>query len=80
MPEPDPPPQDVLASWFDGNRVTMVRSVVAPSSFSGASLWQVQCDGGSYCLRLWPSRGPDMRRLRELHRFQRHLATEGPPV
>jgi Ser/Thr protein kinase RdoA (MazF antagonist) len=50
---------------------------VTTAAFSGASIFRVTADCGSYALRRWPPGQMPEARLRELHRFLAFLQEEG---
>jgi Ser/Thr protein kinase RdoA (MazF antagonist) len=47
------------------------------SGFSGAGVWRVRLNSTEWALRRWPAEGIEVDRLRELHRWLRHLQSSG---
>ena len=45
--------------------------------FSGAQIFQVKTSIGDFALRAWPSNGPEIQRLRALHRLLSHIFSRG---
>ena len=73
-------PKDALRRWFPHQPPAEIASIASPASFSGALLWRVVTEGSEYCLRAWPSDGPNRRQLARIHALQRHLGTVGPRI
>src|SRR5437868_3777937 len=62
--------RDVLACYACLRRGLTIQSLGNHGGFSGARLWRVADDGEPLCLRAWPSREADARRLQSIHHLQ----------
>lgn len=47
------------------------------TGFSGASLWRLQGEGTSWCLRRWPAEHPTRERLSYIHQVLFHVSAAG---
>ncbi len=59
--------QHVLSSWPATIRVESCVPLGNRGGLSGAALWKVTNDLGSFCLRRWPTGNPSSDRLRWIH-------------
>ncbi len=71
--------QRILANHFpDLGRSLRIHSV-GESGFSGAAVFRVLSEAGSFCLKQWPKNHSEQR-LRELHQLLRHFGERGLAV
>ena len=68
--------RDVLSHWMETSGDCEV-AIPQAQGFSGAVVFQVRTEAGTFCLRQWPEGGLPTARLQELHRFLRFLAERG---
>lgn len=45
--------------------------------FSGARIYRVECDAGTYCLRKWPPGTEPLSRIRDIHQLLKHVFAAG---
>jgi Ser/Thr protein kinase RdoA (MazF antagonist) len=71
--------QQILGLWFDHSEGAGIVAAV-PRGFSGANVWQVQCEGHVFALRQWPAHAGPVARLNDISLLQEALSFEGLPV
>lgn len=70
-------PDRVLAAYGITSPPAGVLDLGAAGGFSGARLWKVTDQRGTFCLRRWPLEHPTRERLAWIHAVLAHVAQEG---
>ena len=74
---PDLDATAVLARYPQLGPPCRLEPLSGAGGFSGAQLWRIETNGGSYCLRRWPREHPTPGRLQLIHAVLRHAGASG---